>query len=403
MVAFYCVSVKKHLVLERYRGCLMVGYSLSKKKKTGYKGKSKKLQARNNIAPEKHSFMSAGAPPGVDPVYALTNAFTKRFDALGMHYAGELSGKSSHEKSSFMSENGDSRVVIASRCKLHDSPEYAHSRQELNECQFVDRFSSYAFRGGKFANAVMAGQGKQMFTVCLSRALGRSFQGGERQKKLLSQTANERPVESMSSTVKFNRDAQSAVSIVTSAVRGSTRLLELFTKLANDSGQSPETPLEMRNIDTLKTAFPFLRTEEDRAAISACRARLKELEGGTKSPQTARILQSALVKQTAVLRRKEEQKRAFLTKLNEISSNVREAEKLFSSAGFAEQALNDAEKLLADEPPDDNKRRIAASEIANAVSDFLSGMRGEENGAAKPVQPVEAQRENLPAGEETKS
>lgn len=111
---------------------------------------------------------------------------------------------------------------------------------------------------GSLANAVMAGQGRQVFTVCLSRALGRSFHGSERQKKLLG-SANDFHVGNTSARVLFNRDAQSAVSLVTDALRGSTRILELFRNLVNGTDQRSDTPLEMRNIDTLKMAFPFCR------------------------------------------------------------------------------------------------------------------------------------------------
>ena len=183
----------------------------------------------------------------------------------------------------------------------------------------------------------------------------------------------------------FNRDAQSAVSLVTDALRGSTRILELFRNLANGSGQRSDTPLEMRNIDTLKMAFPFLQTDDDKRLLLSCKSRLKELENSKnpKSENSARLLRAAVIKHTAVLRRKEEQQRNFLTKLNEINSNVREAEKLFSSDGFAEQALREAEELMEGTPPDDDKRRKASFEAALAVADFFSGLRGDENGTAR--------------------
>lgn len=93
-----------------------------------------------------------------------------------------------------------------------------------------------------------------------------------------------------------------------------------------------------------------------------------------------------MIKHTAVLRRKEEQQRNFLTKLNEINSNVREAEKLFSSDGFAEQALREAEELMEGTPPDDDKRREASFEAASAVADFFSGLKW--NSSAKRSKPA---------------
>lgn len=36
--------------------------------------------------------------------------------------------------------------------------------------------------------------------------------------------------------------------------------------------------MEMRNIDTLKMAFPFLQTDDDKRLLLSCKSRLKELE-----------------------------------------------------------------------------------------------------------------------------
>lgn len=321
----------------------------------------------------------------VDPIFMLTDIFTRSFDEIGKRRSAEMAGEAMTSAGSRDGQWQTADKSPGTQERSHDSPEYVHSRRELNEHEFADRFSAYAFRGGKLANAVMAGQGRKMFTVCLSRALGRSFQGGERQSKLLSESASGMPVGGMSAHVRFNQDAQSAVSIVTDAVRGSTRILELFTKLANGSGQEPDTPLEMRHIETMRTAFPFLQTGDDRLMIRSCRERLRALENSSDpaAMRTSRLLRSALIKQTAVLRRKEEQQRNFLTKLNEINSNVREAEKLFSTEGFAQQALCEAEELIGDDPPDDGKWRRTAFEAASEIAEFISGLRGDQDGKAQ--------------------
>ena len=66
------------------------------------------------------------------------------------------------------------------------------------------------------------------------------------------------------------------------------------------------------------------------------------------------------------MQRKIQQQREFLTVLNRISSNVAEAEKLFSSDGFAESAAEEVSVLSQDDPPEDGR-----------VADFFSGLRGE--------------------------
>lgn len=359
---------------------LGTSYFVKRTKKTSSALNTPKY-ARRLRRPE--SVSSAGSVlKNADPVYMLMNSFSKQFDAVGKERAMQMSGESPDKQGGpVQGKNEQSR---GEKRGLHDYPGYSHSDKELDRGDFYDRFSSYAFRGGRLANAVMAGQGKQMFTICLSRALGRSFQGEERQKTLLGESSVGMQVENSSAQVRFNHDARTAVGIVTDSIRGSTRLLELFKKLASDSGEKTETPLEFRNIGTLREAMPFLDVSREKEMIASCRERLKELErdNSAEGASTARLLKSALVKQTAVLQRKEAEQRRFLTKLNEIHSNVREAEKLFSSDGFAEQALQEAERLSEDIPPDDGRRRGAAAETVSAVADFIAGLRGEADGTA---------------------
>ena len=380
----------------------MAGYTYSKRKKQVKTAKKQYSQTRKSIGKEYEFSVPATGLKNADPVYMLTDSFAKRFDAVGTEHARQMAGNHEHSQDTDRENTSSGGVLKSREGESRNSARFADSRRESDECHFADKFSSYAFRGGKQANAIMAGQGRQVFTVCLSRALGRSFHGSERQKKLLD-SANDLHVGNTSAKVVFNRDSQSAVSLVTDTLRGSTRILELFKNLANGSGQRSDTPLEMRNIDTLKIAVPFLQTDDDKRLLQSCKSRLKELEKSKEpsSAEAARFLRAAVIKQTAVLRRKEEQQRNFLTKLNEINSNVREAEKMFSSDGFPEQALREAEELMEGTPPDDDKRRKAAFEAASAVADFFSGLRGDENGAAQ--QNEANQPENGAPEETTKS
>lgn len=340
-----------------------------------------------------------------DPIHMLTTSFTNNFDAVGRDRARQLSGNESGRNAEKSPEPGREREGVRTEGlrKEHDSPEYVHSSEELRRGEFTDRFSSYAFRGGKLAASVMAGQGKQMFTLCLARAIGRPMPQGERQKKLLGQSDTELSVINREADVRFNRDVYSAVGIVTDTLKSSGRLLELFRELATGSGQRVPDPLEFRNIDTLKQTLPFFDIDSDKKLITQYRQRLRQLEGDS-SPEaagSAKLLRAALTKQNALLRRKQQEQRDFLTVLDRITGNVREAEKLFSSDGFAEQAAVEAEELAADVPPDDNNgRRRAAGNIAEAVAGFLSGLRGETNAGAD-QQDIPPDQERTDAGKET--
>ena len=345
--------------------------------------------------------------PNMDPLYRLTTIFTNNFDAVGREHARELSEGNKTEKREFSQAEKQTQEKQATEVELrkrHDSPEYVHSTAELNAGGFTDRFSAYAFRGGKLAASVMAGQGRQMFTLCLANALGKPFPQGDRQKKLLGQSQIEMPVPSREADVRFNRDVHSAVGIVTDTLKSSGKLLEIFRDLATGNGQKIKDPLKIRNVGTLDLALPFFDTDRDKRLLAQYKERLKSLENDSspEAENTAGILRSAMTKQNAVLKKKQQEQRDFLTVLDRISSNVREAEKLFSSDGFAEEAMREAEALTADVPLDDgNDRRRIAEEISMAVADFMTGLRGEKNsGAGKEKQPD--RKEKPGSGEENK-
>ncbi len=320
-----------------------------------------------------------------DPLYMLTSSFTNTFDAVGRDRAKKLGGndeeKQQNEEKADGKQEKKGSPSLNELHKKHDSPEYVHSTSELQDGEFADRFSSYAFRGGKLAASVMAGQGEQMFTVCLSRAIGRPAPHGEYQKKVLSQTAVDEGVPCSDANVKFNRNALSAVSIVTDAMKSAGKILEIFRKLATDSHRKKD-PLELRDIGTLGSALPFFDTDSDKKLIVQYKERLKQLEndGLSKSDGTVKLLQSAITKQTAVLNKKLQQQRDFLTVIDRITANLNDAEKLFKSDGFVQQAIKDAEELSDDLPPDDDKnRRKAAQVVAEAVAEFFDEMRGDED------------------------
>lgn len=347
---------------------------------------------------------ATGAPlRSVDPVFQIASCFTERFDALGKQNAAKMSEVTEKRTDDCEECRNITKQPGAEELrKQHDSPEYVHSASELRDGNFTDRFSEYAFRGGKLAASVMAGQGKQMFTVCLARALGKSMPLGERQKKILGDSRIEMPVPNMSSDVTFNRDVSSAVGIVTDTMRGSTRILDLFRSLVEDSGQHVSDPLELRRIGTLRQTLPFLDTESDRAMMAQYRNRIRELEGESSpdSAAIAKFLRSALAKQGAVLQRKIQQQREFLTVLNRISSNVAEAEKLFSSDGFAESAAEEVSVLSQDDPPEDGRGDSLAESIATAVADFFSGLRGEGDPGADALSSADGEA-GTGAGEKT--
>lgn len=322
-----------------------------------------------------------------DPVPALTMRFTNTFDAIGRENAKKLSQQSGVQRAQQPEQDNSSaaqenKASLESLRKTHDSPEYAHSEQELESGAFTDRFSAYAFSGGKLAAAVMAGQGKQMLTFCLAKSLGRPAPQGELQRRLLSQSAVSANIPANDAAVRFNRDALSAVGVVADTLKSSSRLFDVLRKIALDDGNKSANPLEMNEINTLKSVLPFMDIRKDERLLSQYKERLKALEGDTSQEgiKTAQLLRAAAVKQTAVLQQKRQEQRNFLTVLDRISNNVKEAEKLFANDIPAEDIVEQVEQLVNSFPSDDdNNKNNSAEEIAQAVADFFTEIRGEDS------------------------
>ncbi|MBP1544143.1 MAG: hypothetical protein J6A16_08600 [Oscillospiraceae bacterium] len=320
-----------------------------------------------------------------DPVFHLTNTFVDEFNAVGKERAKQMAGNDSEERAEESETDGLSHEKKMARLRQeHDSPMYRHSSDALKNGDFVDRFSSYAFNGGNMAAAVMSGKGKMMFTACLSKALGRTLPTQRMEKQLLSGNAVNEKADGTHSDVMFNRNAHSAVGITLDAVRGASTSLEVFRKLANESFMLKDTPFEHRNIETMSVLFPFLVTEKDEALIDSYKQRLKALEGDNsqEASKSRKTLEWALKKESAVLERKKTEQRRFLTVLDGMLSNVKDAEKMFSADGFAESVIEEIEELLSDDPPEDQDRNESDDLVGGAdlIADFLTEVMGSEHG-----------------------
>ncbi|MGN1340083.1 MAG: hypothetical protein ACI4WS_07310 [Oscillospiraceae bacterium] len=314
-----------------------------------------------------------------DPIELLSLNYRNTFDMVGKQHAAELSGRESGEMQrsgaesvygeSFRSERREGDNGLSGLRRRHDFPEYSHSGRQLAEGRFCDRFSDNAFRGGRLAGAVLEGQGRNMFITCVERALTVDKASNEKQRKLLGASAFGRKLDSQPASVMFNRDIKSAVGVAVDAIHGASRVFNVFKGLADGTGALQSNPLEMRGVDTIRSTYPFLSTDSDKALISRYKSRVRALEQ-ENTPEAARekqSIESALKKAEAVLARKEAEKRKFLSQLTEMQSNAREAEKLFTSEDFARTVLEEIEAKQTDAPPDGSgrRRRSLNEEIPN--------------------------------------
>lgn len=346
-----------------------------------------------------------GATPSVDPVYRLMGDFATQFDAVGRKRAAEMNERSEEHPTEETSEEGRTEQTngaktptetpsetTSTREKLtaselrrrHDSPVYSHSAYELATGSFYDRFSSHAFNCGTLAASVMAGQGKVMFTSCCRRAGTFRPAGSQFTSKILSAKSTTVSMRNQPGTLVFDGEVKAAVGIVADSIRSASRVLDMFKQAAVDNQPHSDNKLQKNGVETMQDLYPFLQLDEDTRLIAEYREQLKALEN-TSTPEGLRQkkhLDAALRKAVAVKERKMAEQRRFLTALNRITANVAEAEKLFSSDGFAEGIIAELEET-PDLPDGDEsgRRRTLEDSPLDALLDALLGTDNEPSEA----------------------
>ena len=377
--------------------------SVSKKKKRSTAGQLPVCDQQENYRRRIMANTGVGAQVSIDPVYQLIGGFTQQFDAVGNarnaeRHAGE------NEQNSLLSkrEQPASREQLSTEelRRRHDSPVYSHSERQLAEGDFCDRFSSHAFHCGTLAASVMAGRGKEMFTTCVRRAGTYYRPGSQRERKVSGAGSASANIQNQPASVVFGREAHAAVGLVVDCIRSSSDILEMFKQLAEDREPHSQNRLQQYGVETMREMYPFLQLEQDRILIGQYKAQLKALEDDT-SPNgivQKKSLDAALKKAVAVKERKEAQQRRFLTVLSQITANVREAEKMFSSDGFADRILEELDQI-PDMPPDDGKgkRRTLEDSPLGEILDALFGDNNPDVEAADGREAETAVEENIAA------
>lgn len=340
-------------------------------------------------------FASAGLPQSgnrvQDPIYHLSSQLTQNFNEVGRRKNAERhegeKPKSESEHIAERREQGERRELsdkqINELRKKHDSPVYSHTAKQLKNGDFCDRFSNYAFANGNLAASVFTGESKTMFTSCLRR--GAMRQGTERdvQKSISGGAEKTVPLDGQPAKLKFSNSSVSknvglAAGIVVDSIRSSIQVMDMFRQLVTDSGSQPKNWFERRGVSTLKQMYPFMNIEEDEALVAKYKAELKQLGDDSTAEGLAkrRVLGSALKKAEAVQERKLSEQRKFLTRLDEMLNNAREAEKMFLSDDFLAEAA-ECVSMAYDNPPDDGDNRRRADNIITQA------------GAEKPVTSTE--------------
>ncbi len=296
-----------------------------------------------------------------DPVYHVTENFQKTFDLMGSQRARQYAG----ERNEGIAANapGLSKTVIGGQ---REGPSET-DRDDLRELyrqsdmdrmvapagdpgsrMFLNRFSEVAFQRGMLSGAILRGTGKMMLFSCLKRTVGQSQPRNIRQRMLFEGASVRRNVAGRSpDQVIFNRGAvDGAVGLVVDVLRDARRTVDTLGELATGKNMLPAGS----GAETLLKMYPFLSDTEEHALLEEYRSRLHaEQDVNAKA-----LLQHAIVKTQALIKKKQEMKQRFIVALRSISDNASSALATFSQPGFVEEMYSLLEKEPEPEPPPDD-------------------------------------------------
>ena len=242
-----------------------------------------------------------GAGAGRDPVYALSESFAQTFDLVGRQNVQQT------QEGREAAFRGTSML-----------PWIAD-----DQGRFLRRFSEYAFQNGRLASAILQGQGNLALQACLRRAHGWALRSGAEQDRRIDKTAERNRVPFTDAWVHSGGGEHAAVALVTKAASTASQVLMLVRRAA--------ARLDGLDNRTLRELFPFLFEEEDLALIHDLQAKRRQLQrGGASAGAESRAVNAALDKAQAVLAKKRQARRQFLTKLDTMLANARAAERLFA-------------------------------------------------------------------------
>jgi hypothetical protein len=311
-----------------------------------------------------------------DPVYHITESFKSIFDFTGRTAAEQYAGKDTALFQEENTEHLDKENALQNISYGEGNTEMKFGEPGIKpegtfltnknyteqgvEGEFYHRFARTAFNKGNLASAVLQNGGKTMFVSCLRRALGQSLPNNIKQTNLFSSSSVNVPVPNFPGRVMFNRYAQSAVGLVIDSICSASRTLEFFERFASEDSESQ---LEGNEIDTMRIIYPFLSISQEAKMHEEYQKKLHELTEAERAAAGDRdqlnriaaqkaVVGAGLTKISALIAKKRQMRRDFLSKIVTLLENSRKAEMIFSAPSFVEEVLD--ELLSPAEPPEDD-------------------------------------------------
>lgn len=248
-----------------------------------------------------------------DPVWSLTETFSTAFAQAGTEFSKNAVGKSN-------------TPAVAS----------------MPNGAFLQSFGQIAFRRGDLAAAILRGQGEMMLVSCLKRAY--SSASSDAQRTTLPGEGGRNVSLTGGGQVVFRAgELEGAVGLVTKSMHSARWQLAAFRRAA----LAEDVP------DTLLKAYPFLSAVQEKEVQEQYKEQLRALESTHADPEELAVLRYGIDRLTAIVQKKEQQRQAFLTRLEELLRNIYAAEETFSDKDFIRRARAEIAQAPTDEKPPD--------------------------------------------------
>lgn len=244
-----------------------------------------------------------------DPVYHVSESFSRTFDFYGKSGSVSIGGETENTLSEANKEDKDQK------------------KQE-----FLAKFTQTAFSRGKLSSAIMRGTGDVMLLSCLERSAGQTMPKSNRGRKVFESGASRQETlpGPMQAKVYYNEGAiYSAVGLVVGAIKNAKAIVSTLAELAEGDG-------EIRTgsgAETLLNLYPFLSDRNELELLDRLNEMLQK-ESTAADVNKKMILQRAYHKTQAVIEQKKQKRSEFANHLKEISRKSKEAQERFKSREF---------------------------------------------------------------------
>ena len=269
-----------------------------------------------------------------------------------------------HFKQSFEENLLQKRESLEEEKKTRPNEALEEKSYHNTDNDFYNRFVENSLNNGNLASGILNENNKTIFVSILKRSLNTESYSNDETKKLFSKSEKSYPVDNLPIHLELNRYTKETVGIVLDSLMSSNKVLKSFSELIIGKADSKIGEEER---DTLFKMYPFLCTDKEEALLENYKQKLAEVKGNdletNDTLKTKKVLSHGINKTTALINKKQQMKRDFMTVINDILDKSEKAKKTFSDVNFVLEVVEELENFAVEDDSEDNSE--SNNEISN--------------------------------------